>query len=640
MISFKSNYKKFCCLAVLLLLAFILLLTLFYPCLAFAVENEENNFDNINVLEDLQSSTANGKPFDLTDYPFNESGDIGLITFIEYCYSYKANLQNNYGMYVYLYNPSGKEIDISSKSNKIQMAVSYDSDKIPNDYEKFDLKFLSKSIGNYMNLFYKFKVVDHTSADGKTILQRVNSNERKYDISGIEIVHKGDMNAEEYGVGGTYKFSGYSKGYGADKDAESNLTCSITELETIELEVEDTRYRTESSSAGKNHKNQLESVYFAIDNEILNKYGRLQKVKAEWYEYKTKEVVVTSNQEFYNNAIGYVGKTMSSSFNEDIGQALFADYFDGAGMTSASWGWNGGSFALHPPCSTIYYLLKQNNIEADITSKRLKDYIENYSGSSSNSLPIKNGSVSADLFMDIVDSGRTKGYNCVNIDSSETVDLLSYNSSHNAWDKLCDYSLLDILFNKVPSDNSLYGVKPIEEVKSLSSYSDIESDLLIDSVDIDNFKSYCDNATNQNKTTFLFRFALTDYYSVPLSLLTPRGVLLGNKIEDGQAYFAQETVFFDFDILQLTFNKDGVYKVIPVVSNPIDIVGGIIAPDFPDGFDWLKLIAIILGIILVLMVLGPILPCIVRFVLLILKGVWWLVSLPFRAIIKACKKKK
>ena len=45
-----------------------------------------------------------------------------------------------------------------------------------------------------------------------------------------------------------------------------------------------------------------------------------------------------------------------------------------------------------------------------------------------------------------------------------------------------------------------------------------------------------------------------------------------------QAYIAQQSVFVDFDIIQLTFNDKGTYTVIPVVSNPIDIVDPITPP--------------------------------------------------------------
>ena len=97
-------------------------------------------------MDDLTSSTMNGQPFDVKDYPYDEDSQAQIVNFVEYCYSYKGNMQSNYGLYVYVYNPQGLNLNIStnSKSNKIQMAVSYDSEGKPNNYAKFDLQFLSQ----------------------------------------------------------------------------------------------------------------------------------------------------------------------------------------------------------------------------------------------------------------------------------------------------------------------------------------------------------------------------------------------------------------------------------------------------------------------------------------------------------------
>lgn len=80
--------------------------------------------------------------------------------------------------------------------------------------------------------------------NGTTFYDRVNSNARRYDITGIELKTNGTNNAIEYKVGGTYIFSGYAKGLGPDKEAESNLNCVVEELETLELSVHHTNYRT------------------------------------------------------------------------------------------------------------------------------------------------------------------------------------------------------------------------------------------------------------------------------------------------------------------------------------------------------------------------------------------------------------
>ena len=150
-----------------------------------------------------------------------------------------------------MYNPQGLNISTNSKSNKIQMAVSYDSEGNPNDYAKFDLLFLSKSEdSNYKNLFYKFKVADR-EISGTTFKDRVNSNERRYDVSGIELVTYGANNATEYPVNGTYKFTGYAAGYGPDAGAKSTLESSVEYLETITLDVKHTFYRTQTSNKAR-----------------------------------------------------------------------------------------------------------------------------------------------------------------------------------------------------------------------------------------------------------------------------------------------------------------------------------------------------------------------------------------------------
>ena len=98
------------------------------------------------------------------------------------------------------------------------------------------------------------------------------------------------------------------------------------------MDVQHTYYRTESSGKGENHRNQLDTVYFAVPKRLFDTYGKLQRIKAEWYEFKTKDYVVTSNSEFYNAVQSYLGKIVPSSngkvdtiepvLNDDIGYAL------------------------------------------------------------------------------------------------------------------------------------------------------------------------------------------------------------------------------------------------------------------------------------------------------------------------------
>ncbi len=645
-------------------------LTLMQSLTTVCYASEGISYDNTEVLDDLKSSTVGGKAFDLKDYPFDKSKELQVVSVIEYCYSYRANLQDNYGLYIYVYNPKGTNISVNSKSNKVQMATTYDSDDNAIDYSKFNLQFLSASTGDYKNLFYKFKVVDR-KVNGKTLVERVNSNERRYDISGIELLTYGKQNATEYGVNGTYKFKGYAAGYGPDATAKSTLTSSVEYLETIELDVKHTFYRTQTSSKGAGYQNQLDTVYFAVPNRFFEEYGKLQRIKAEWYEYKTNDIVVTSNEDFYNKANPYIGVKTGEldqygmpEYNENIGISLGQQAGDwGGGMNAAIWGWNLGNGYLHPAAQTLYYLFKVNDIEeydpyADIVSiggvesNALYQYIENYNKTfEKGTLPIKNDTISADLFADDIDEYRKldteygkiqQGYSYYDFDADiDLQKMTSWNETNPSfWDNWITWGLWDAMTGNIPEETSRT-VSPIVTLKAddlSGSNAEISDRLLVNANDVSAIKSYYNTAKANDMTVVLFRFATSDYYAAAVDIIElNEGFLWSDKHTEGQAYRAWESVFFDFDIIQLTFNKEGVYTVIPVVSNPIDVVDGITPPvQMPDETPWWKILLAIVLVILLLIILAPVLPY-------ILKAILWVIMLPVKAvkaIVESIKKKK
>lgn len=646
-----------------------------HPTVALAAETEKN-YDKTNVLDDLKSSTSNGKAFDITDYPFDENKEVQVISFVEYCYSYKANLRDNYGLYIYVYNPKGLNISTNSKSNKIQMATSYNSEGKPSDYTKFNLEFCSKvEDGDYKNLFYKFKVVDR-KVNGKTFADRVNSNARRYDVSGVELLTYGADTATDYYVGGTYIFTGYAEGYGSDMNAKNTLNCTIEKLETVELSVKHTFYRSETSSLGTGHQNQLDTVYFSVPKRFIEEYGRLQRIKAEWYEYKTKEILVTSHKDFYNKASPYIGVNLGPTnkygqqeYNEDIYYSLGINAGDaGGGMNMAKWGWNLGEGYFHVPCEALYYMFLVDSISeydpyasvvdiGGIQSNELYEYIKNYDKTyDSGTLPIKDGSISADLFESDIDDSRKldteygkiqQGYSYYDFDADVDLQTLASWSSTDPsfWDNWINFGL-GAAFTGGPDEESIT-VAPIQILKASDvkgTNAEIASRLLINSADVDSLKAeYKDAVTvdginDEEKVVVLFRFATSDYYAENVDIMElNEGFLWSDKKTEGQAYIAQESVFFDFDIIQLTFNKDDVYTVIPVVSSPIDVVNDITPPvNVDDDLDWLKIILAVIMLILLIIILWPIMPYVV-------KAIVWIITLPFKAIsaiIKAIKNRK
>ena len=87
-------------------------------------------------------------------------------------------------------------------------------------------------------------------------------------------------------------------------------------------------------------------------------------------------------------------------------------------------------------------------------------------------------------------------------------------------------------------------------------------------------------------------------------------------------------MFLNFDIISLTFNDNGVQHVVPVVMDPVDIISDIVGPVIPDNDKWQEVLKIIIAIlfgVILLVLLYPILPYLI-------KGIVWVITLPFKLI--------
>ncbi len=626
----------------------------------FAAPNAKTQFEKTNVLDDLKSSDG----FNILNYPFDSTGLIKhpeIMNVVEYCYSFKANMRGNYGLYLYFYNPQGLNINTNSRANKVQMAVAYSTDKdgntIPTAYEKFDLQFCSVSTEpNYYRLFYKFKVIDRKGADGKTIAERVNSNARRYDISGVELLTNDESNATEYTVGGTYTFTGYAKGYGADINAESNLTCEVRNLETIRLDLSGkddgidkrTYWRSNSSSKGAHHQNQINSVYFAIDKTVLEKFGyTLQRIKAEWWEYKTAPAIVIDNKDIYDRLAAYNGVKISEDYDRNRGLTLYnSDYFysgnAGGSVSQYQYTWNksltpsgiGGTHVysseyIDTLLSMLFYTGGVSVDDYVLLPETLEKYFDTYNKSYENGhLTFNAKDYSADLFTNSVDEGRTRGYNLREFDISnpdDYWDIHSYDDTHSWWNKLWDYG-----FGSITTDDTYLDIPPIQMVTPQDmAVNNLATHLKINPDDVSNLRKYY-NSVKDDSEVFIFRYAVTDYWAEDLTVY---------DIVNGESYpydtigkhnphigeVRQGTQFFDFDILEFTFNKDGVYTVIPVVSSPVDHISGYTPSIEAQGRDWWKIVLAVFAVILLLIILVFLLPYVLQFIV-------WLVLLPFKAI--------
>lgn len=270
-----------------------------------------DEYESSNVLDDLQKSVINGKDFNITNFPFDNNRDTELLSFIEYCYSYDENRQNDYGLYVYIYNPKGINYDCDSTLNTISLAV---ADTINNESVEFNyypLKFLncSTTLG-YEGLFHKFKVV-LSDSDKATILSTVKSIERVYKIRQLNLLVQCSTNPTAI-AGSTYAYSGYAKGYGSSFSENDSLVCSVTELTAISPTVHHTYFRPNGSN-GKNSYTQdtLSSVYFSVPNDLFQN-GELSNIRATWLKTMSRWSFVTGDKLFYDFAKSYMGYDVSN----------------------------------------------------------------------------------------------------------------------------------------------------------------------------------------------------------------------------------------------------------------------------------------------------------------------------------------
>ena len=613
------------------------------------------NYEQTNVLDDLTGSTVGGKPFDLAQYPYNEQGKPQIIAFTEYAYSFYSDNQANYGLYVYVYNPQGLAFDTDSDRNKIEMAYAGKE-----NWQKYSLQFLNYSTqAGYEGLFYKFKVV-LTAEQKDDILSSVEQNARVYEIVGIEL--SAESVVHDYTVAMRYTYSGYSLGYGSSLATESSLACETDGFEKyLNLDVRTTYYRPNGTNGENDYtQDSLHSVYFAVPKDVVSEYGAMSAVHATWLDAVLAPVLVTGNQAAYNAIEKYLG--------QDIGETvdgLDYAYVGNANYTVVQWagtsniyGWTGpygynlpdswtalvGGTSLNEidrTVSPLYWLVysgsEENSADDYVLSseeiqQKLIEYTKKYGGE------LVNSRYSRVLFDSVASEFTEK-----NISAEYEHDLRNEVLGTSWWDKLWG-----ITHDQSDKFDGIKAIYPVSDADFVYAGEEIDiadtcDNLYISEQDFTEFKDFYDK-NKDDSIIYLFRYQVSDYISSEATLFTPDSLGGGvwNKTGDSNAYFMQQTVNLDFDIIDVTFTKDNVSTVIPVVSDPVDNIPDGTPPvyteDDKDNMDWLKWLFAALALIIVLVIFAPIIFPVLGF---IVKGVVWVVMLPFKgiaALVNAIKK--
>lgn len=525
-----------------------------------------------SVTEDLQTI------YNLSDYKVDSSDKgIYLITAMEYGYG-----TLDHTLYLYFFNPSKKAL-VGSDFNKITVASACKSDGTPTSYNKCSISICSTSTDK---LFVKCKLNSGTkfyySFDGA----------RHYSIGEVELYGVADdvEGVKSYECGYTFSFSG-----SGDK-----LTCNRTDQLIISLDIHQTSYLTGDSAKENDvdfavvgnsfYSNQINSVYFSIPKVIEQEYGDLYSIKYEYYKYRTSPILVVDDDNTYSNLSYLSGKKLGDgnfdysiffrvrSFASGISASSYFGYFFGDKLDGSSTVYK--CYDKYPEFGTYqdYHTLvlkaddvtDRNNIL--ISSNKLQDAFKNYAplGEDNNYINHSGKVIGSEkYFGDLFDLDfYEENHYPAEVKVGEEFDMPSFadmleEEGVGRFERLWKYGL-DICLNIENYDNTIQDMKYIEQVKYTdfpSTPENASSKYLVSVNDITAFRDYCSDAARNSENVYLLRYAISDDYHC---------LEMEKSNLDGNIMLVQENVYLDFDIITLSFEKNGNITVIPVASDPSD----------------------------------------------------------------------
>jgi len=596
--------------------AFVILLGAI-PFSTFAATSViSNSIETSYVTDDLRAMGYN-----LGNYPKDTSADfVSVINFLEHGYSANGD-QRYYGLYLYLYSPTGKVLDMDEC--RLQMAYK-NKDGLTN-YVKYYLTVCSVSLDSYSNLFYKLKV------EGTTKLVRdINKGFRHYSLSGIELKFQGES-IVDFPLEQSWTYTGYQENFGEEK-GKSSLYCTKDEVEVIRTELQSASWFSYTSDLGEDYRYELSSVYFNIPTYFIKKYGNLDDkpsnggtsglhaVRGEYYKYATNGLVVPDHDWY----LKFAGQA-----NTDISKA-----------SRYNWSYVPGLPGFY--ASNVNYVAASKELIFDFshnmkTGSDSKGLYTHHSRFTQNRFAYLIESSTG--FVDAVDFLNIYSNNKVHVDASGlrigsllknvgqhvpyyiTVEDESFNSAIKSYASTRQGYLgnwIHKLFNKelYVDEKGYPDIKPIVEVTSsdLNGKGDetVADNLFIMENDAARLREFYDEKEDNNHI-YLMRFEVNPYYCPEVVLTSTNDRIVGADTSgNGTGYYFEKAVFEKFDVLEFTFkNKEGKFTTVPVSCDPIDIVGSIIPGNNqtypnPNGNDdptddelgWWEIVLLVITIIL------------------------------------------
>lgn len=613
--------------------------------LASAAETVVAAYEEQNIMQDLEGSTVGGKPFDVKDYPRNTFGHPQIIHFVEFCYSYDAEKQSDFGLYVYVYNPQQVAIDTDTERNKIE--ISYGS-KIGKEYSKYVLEFLNYSTETGLEgKFYKFKL-RLSDAAKQSILNNVNEDERVYEVVGIELSIHGKV--EDHTCAQKYTYTGFAKGYGSELAEGDTVSAQVDGLEKfLELDIHHTYFQPKGTNGINRYTHdRLSSIYFAVPKDVVDEYGSMTKITGEYLKALSSEIFVTGDSGYYDTFMSVLGQDVGY-LEPDSGdfEAMICAY-EGRTIwgSSTDWIYNAPKEIIdyYPDdryFSQLNYLFYAENGDADtysVSSQQMQEYMDWFTEEYASDTERLVAGRYAEALFDSYDSEMTR-FELTS--DSVTEELTDLEISKTFWQALfgqetvnSDYYDGKEVIHEVTDDDFIYNAGTSEVNIELTC-----DNLYIAQSDYEEFRAFYELYKSDN-VIYLVRFAVDDYASTEASQWmferVGHHIISGapwltfvNGSDNSNCYLAQMYMYLDFDVIDVTYTKGLTSTTIPIVASPVDVIGDVLHPEKTHddgGLEMWEIILAIVALIIVLIILAPLLPYVFKFLL-------WLLMLPAKLVV-------
>ncbi len=552
----KNTYSRLRWVITFFLLVLFFFCAVIPPATVFAGDNSQE-FEYQETEENL--------------YEYRNITTLTLIRFYEYGYG----SEEDYSLYFYVYNPD--RINIATDTRNVAQ-IGY-CNKEKNVFKvKYSKYMLVKDGQSETGLFVRFKISG---------LNMPTDKDRFYCFSGLELVTNTEWLAKEYPVSAIYHCT----------TSNGKTTISTETLPTCEVEVNHTYYRTNYSDKGRYWRNQLSMCYFAIPENLscVGSSGTLEALTAEFNNYYTKHIYITSGEERYAKMKELIGVNReeqegdsSCSFRAlQIGgtsggsaKPLFQLYY-GKPLTDAS------DIRAKEYINTLYWVL-YDKIEEDepalgsedylFSGDNLRTYFNDYAKKYSREKAISDLFITASEYKEqkLGLSGFDYGYN------KHTYSIAEKPETDD------DVFGFGLKFDDAEWYESLFGISSSETKKLLPLVKIEAGDLYlsdekfsekyyVEESEVSNIKAFIVEQSVMNKETWILRYDTCEYFAVRTM----------NRTVD--ELVAQESVYLDFDILSFRFAQGDSKYTIAVNMSPQDVFNDLTGTKQPLSW-WEKLL--------------------------------------------------